>query len=124
MDARKQVKTAKVKDSKDIICSYLKSRNIDDFKMTGILKIDGRLINVSFLLKDRNLMITYWDLDEVESLIQQPGHYRIYFEKHEKQWKNLCNKYIQAGGTIYPITSADENEILAKLTLCSELNGG
>jgi hypothetical protein len=124
IDARKQIKTAKVKDGKDIICRYLKSRNIDDFKMTGILTIDGSVINVSFLLKDRNLMITYWDLDEVESLIRQPGHHRIYLEKHEKQWKNLCNKYTQAGGKIYPITSADENEILAKLTLCPELSGG
>jgi hypothetical protein len=124
MNARKQFKTAKKKDSKDIICSYLKSRNIDDFKMTGLLKMEGRVINVSFLLKNKNLMITYWDLDEVESLIQQPGYHRKYFEKHEKQWKNLCNQYTQAGGKIYPITSADENEILTKLTLCSELNGG
>ncbi len=124
MDARKQIKTAKEKDGKDIICSFLNSRNIDDFKMTGILTIDGRVINVSFLLNDKNLMITYWDLDEVESLIQQPGYHRTYFEKHEKQWKNLCNQYTQAGGKIYPITSADENEILAKLILCSELNGG
>lgn len=124
MDARKQIKTAKEKDSKDIICGFLKSRNIDDFKITGILRIEGRVINVSFLLNDRNLMITYWDLDEVETLIQQPGYHRTYFEKHEKQWKNLCNTYTQAGGKIYPITSADENEILAKLTLCPELNGG
>ncbi|MCP4261351.1 MAG: hypothetical protein GY774_28200 [Planctomycetes bacterium] len=124
MDARKKIKTAKVKDSKDIIYSYLKSRNIDDFKMTGILNIDGTVINVTFLLKDKNLMITYWNLDEVESLLQQPGYHRKYFEKHEKQWKNLCDQYTQAGGKIYPITSADENEILAKLTLCPELNGG
>ncbi len=124
MDARKQIKTAKEKDGKDVICSFLNSRNIDDFKITGILRIDGRVINVSFLLNDRNLMITYWDLDEVETLIQQPGYHRSYFEKHEKQWKNLCNQYTQAGGKIFPITSADENEILAKLTLCPELNGG
>jgi hypothetical protein len=124
MDARNQIKTAKQKDGKDIICSYLKSRNINEFKTTGILTIDGNVINVSFLLNDKNLMITYWDLDEVESLLQQPGYHRKYLEKHEKQWKNLCNQYTQAGGKIYPITSADENEILAKLTLCSELNGG
>ncbi len=124
MDERKKIKKAKKKDSKDIIYSYLKSRNIDNFKMTGILKIDGSVINVSFILKDKNLIITYWDLDEVESLIQQPGYHRKYLEKHEKQWKNLCNQYTKAGGKIYPITSADENEILAKLTLCPELNGG
>ncbi len=124
IDSKKQIKTAKQQDSKDIICRYLKSRNIDNFKMTGMLRIDGRVINVNFQLKDKNLMITYWDLDEVQSLLQQPGYHRTYFEKHEKQWKNLCNEYTQAGGKIYPITSADEKEILAKLTLCSELNGG
>lgn len=124
MDSKKQIKTAKQQDSKDLICRYLKSRNIDGFKMTGMLRINGRVVNVNFLLKDKNLMITYWDLDEVQSLLQQPGYHRTYFEKHEKEWKNLCNKYTQAGGKIYPITSADEKEILAKLTLCSELNGG
>ena len=120
----KQVKTAKEDDGKDIIYRYLKSRNIDDFKMTGMLKIEGKVINVSFLLKDKNLMITYWNLDEVESLLQQPGYQRKYLERHEKEWQNLCKQYTQAGGKIYPISSADKNEILAKLTLCSELNGG
>jgi hypothetical protein len=124
MDSKKQTKTAKQQDSKDIICRYLKSRNIDGFKMTGMLSIEGRVVNVNFQLKDKNIMITYWDLDEVQSLIQQPGYRRTYLERHERQWKNLCSEYTQAGGKIYPITSADEKEILAKLTLCSELNGG
>jgi len=124
MDSKKQTKTAKEQNSKDIICRYLKSRNIDGFKMTGMLSIEGRVVNVNFQLKDKNIMITYWDLDEVQSLLQQPGYRRTYLERHERQWKNLCNEYTQAGGKIYPITSADEKEILAKLTLCSELNGG
>ena len=124
MDSKKQIKTAKEQDGKDIICRYLNSRNIDGFKMTGMLRIAGRVVNVNFQLKDKNIMITYWDLDEVQSLIQQPGYHRTYLERHEKEWKNLCSKYTQAGGKIYPITSADEKEILAKLTLCSELNGG
>ena len=124
MDSKKQTKTVKQQDSKDIICRYLKSRNIDGFKMTGMLSIEGRVVNVNFQLKDKNVMITYWDLDEVQSLLQQPGYRRTYLERHEKEWKNLCSKYTQAGGKIYPITSTDEKEILAKLTLCSELNGG
>ena len=123
-DSKNQIRTAKENDGKDIIYRYLKNRNIDDFKMTGILKIEGKVINVNFLLKDKNLMISYWNLDEVESLLQQPGYQRKYLEKHEKQWKNLCEQYTQAGGKIYPISSADKNEILARLTLCSELNGG
>jgi len=63
-------------------------------------------------------------LDEVQSLLQQPGYRRNYYERHEQQWKNLCTKYIDTGGKVYPITSADAKEILAKLTLCPELNDG
>jgi hypothetical protein len=123
-DSRKQINVAKGTDGKEIIYRYLKSRNIDNFETTGLLKINDKTVNVSFLLKDKNIMITYWDLDEVRSLLQQPGYKRNYYEKHEQEWKNLCQKYIQAGGKVYPITSADAKEILAKLTLCPELNDG
>jgi len=123
-DSRKQINMAKAKDGKEIICRYLNSKNIDDFEMTGILRIDGKTVNINFLLREKNIIITYWDLDEVQSLVQQPGYKRNYLEKHEKEWKNLCTKYTQTGGKVYPITSADENEILVKLMLCPELNDG
>ena len=123
-DSRKQINMAKKNDGKEIIYRYLKSRNIDDFEMTGILKINNKTVNVNFLLRDKNIIITYWDLDEVQSLLQQPGYKRNYYERHEQQWKNLCTKYIETGGKVYPITSADAKEILAKLMLCPELNDG
>ncbi len=123
-DSRKQINMAKGNDGKEIIYRYLKSRNIDDFETTGILRINNKIVNVNFLLRDKNIMITYWDLDEVQSLLQQPGYKRNYYERHEQQWKNLCTKYIQTGGKIYPITSADAKGILAKLMLCPELNDG
>ena len=123
-DSKKQINMAKGKDGKEIICRYLNSKNIDDFEMTGILRIDGKTVNINFLLRDKNIMITYWDLDEVQSLVQQPGYKRNYFEKHEQEWTNLCKKYTQTGGKVYPITSANKQEILAKLMLCPELNDG
>ncbi len=123
-DSRKQINMAKAKDGKEIICRYLNSRNINDFEMIGILRIDGKTVNINFLLRDKNIMITYWDLDEVQSLVQQSGYKRNYLEKHEQEWRNLCKKYTQTGGKVYPITSADENEIFAKLMLCPGLNDG
>ena len=124
-DSRKQINNmAKEHDGKEIIHRYLKSRNIDDFETTGILKINNKTVNVNFLLRDKNIIITYWDLDEVQSLLQQAGYKRNYYERHEQQWKNLCTKYIQTGGKVYLITSADAKEILAKLMLCPELNDG
>ncbi len=123
-DSRKQINMAKENDGKEIIYRYLKSKNINDFEMNGLLKINNKTVNVNFLLRDKNIIITYWDLDEVQSLLQQPGYRRNYYERHERQWKNLCTKYIETGGKVYPITSADAKEILAKLMLCPELNDG
>ncbi len=81
-------------------------------------------MSVNFLLRDKNVMISYRDLDQAQVLIQQPGYKRNYYEKNERQWRNLCEKYARAGGKIYLITSVDQNEILAKLTLCPGLNDG
>ena len=124
-DSRKQINNmAKEHDGKEIIHRYLKSKNINDFETNGILKINNKTVNVNFLLRDKNIIITYWDLDEVQSLLQQPGYKRNYYERHEQQWKNLCTKHIQTGGKVYLITSADAKGILAKLMLCPELNDG
>ncbi len=123
-ESKKQINMVKEKDGKEIIYGYLKSRNIDDFEMKGLFKINNKTVTVNFLLRDKNIMITYRDLGQVQSLIQQPGYKRNYYEKNEKTWRNFCEKYTQAGGKIYQITSADEAEILAKLMLCPELNDG
>ncbi len=114
----------KVEDGKEIIYRYLKSRNIDDFKMKGLFKVNNKTVSVDFLLRDKNIMITYRDLDQVQSLSQQSGYKRNYYERREKAWRNFCKQYQQAGGKVYQITSADEAEILAKLRLCPELNDG
>jgi len=122
--SQKQINLAKAKDGKEIIYRYLKSRNINDFEIKGLLRVDNKTVSVNFLLRDKNIMISYRDLDQAQVLIQQPGHKRNYYEKNEQQWRNFCEKYAQAGGEIYLITSADQNEILAKLMLCKELNEG
>ena len=123
-NSQRQRNLAKARDGKEIIYRYLKSRNINNFEITGLLRIDNKIVSVNFLLRDKNVMISYRDLDQAQSLIQQPGYKRNYYEKNERQWRSLCEKYARAGGKIYLITSADQNEILAKLTLCPGLNDG
>jgi len=123
-ESKKQVKMVKEKDGKEIIYGYLKSRNIDDFEIKGLFKVNNKTVSVNFLLRDKNIMITYRDLGQVQSLIKQPGYKRNYYERHEQAWREFAQKYKQAGGKVYQITSADEAEILAKLILCPKINEG
>jgi hypothetical protein len=123
-ESKRQINVARQKDAKEIIRQYLKSKNINDFETNGLLKISNKTVNVNFILRDKNIMITYWDTDEVQFLSQQSGYKRNYYEKHEQTWRDFAQKYEQAGGKVYLINSPDEEEIIAKLILCSELNDG
>jgi len=122
--SRKQITTmAKVKDGNEIICGYLRSKNID-FKTNRFLKINNKTVSVDFLLEDKNIIIKYWNPVEILALEQQAQYKRNYYKRYLETWSDYCGKYQRAGGKIYQIISADTEEILAELTLCHELNDG
>lgn len=123
-DSRKEINITRQKNGKEIICSYLKSKNIGDFETDRLLKIDNKTISVNFLFRDKNLIIKYWNPEEIQSLAHQPRYKRNFCEKYEQTWRNFCEKYEDTGGKVYQIKSANEKEILAKLELCHELNDG
>jgi len=111
-------------DGKEIIYNYLKNKNINGFQVDRIFKVDNKTVSVNFVLRDKNLIIKYWDPEHVKTLIQQPGYRRNYYEKYEQDWKDLAQKHQQAGGKIYQIETANAKEILSRLSLCPELSEG
>lgn len=111
-------------DGKEIIYNYLKSKNIDAFEVDRVLKIENKTVSVNFVLRDKNLIIKYWNPEEIQALLQQPGYRRAYYEKYEQNWKDFSQKYQQAGGKIYQIETANSEEILGRLSLCPELSEG
>ncbi len=120
---RRRINMTRQKDREEIICRYLKSKNID-FKTNRFLKIDNKTVSVDFLLKDKNIIIKYWNPKEIQSLAQQPEYKRLFYEKYKESSNSFCEEYKKAGGKVYQIESANEKEILARLTLCHELNDG
>lgn len=111
-------------DGKEIIYNYLKSKKIGVFEVDRVLKVDNKTVSVNFLLRDKNLLIKYWNPEEIQALLQQPGYRRAYYEKYAQSWKDFLQKYQQAGGKIYQIEAANGEEILSKLSLCPELSEG
>lgn len=118
---RKQINKTIQTDGMEIISRYLKSNDID-FMTNRILRIDNKTISVDFILKDNNIIIKYWNPEEILLLNQQQEYKRNYYEKYLKEWKDFCQKYMEAGGKIHQIISAKEQEILAELMHCDELN--
>jgi len=120
---RRRINAVRVRDGNEIVCGYLRSKNID-FKTNRLLRIDNRTVSVDFLLEDKNIIIKYWNPEEILSLAQKPEYKRSFYEKYKERSSNFCEEYKKAGGKVYQIESASAKEILAKLMLCHELNDG
>jgi len=122
-ESRQEKYIMRAKDGKEIISAYLKIKDID-FRTNRILQIENKTISVDFLLKDRNIIIKYWNPVEILSLEKQADYRRDFYKRYLESWKDFCEKYQRAGGKIYQIISADIEEIIAKLLLCPELHDG
>jgi hypothetical protein len=122
-ESRKEMKALRENDGKEIIYNYLKSKNVD-FSMNKLLKIENKTLSVEFLLKDKNMIIKYWNPDEMQQVGQQPGYRKNICEQYQEAWRDLSQRFAANGGKIYEIESANKEEILSRLDLCSQLNDG
>jgi hypothetical protein len=116
----KKMNMLREKDGMQIIYNYLKSSNINNFEMDRLFKVENKTVSVNFVFRNKNIIIKYWNPDEVQNLMQQSGYKKIYCEQYQKQWKDICKKHEETGGKVYHIESADKEEILNKLSLCLE----
>jgi len=123
-NSRREIKKIRQKDRKEIICRYLENQNLNDYQMARVLKIDNRTVGVDFILRDKNIIIKYWNPRAIKSLAQQSQYKRSFYNRYRQRSEEFCGRYEQAGGKVYEIVSDDEEEILAKLQLCPELDQG
>jgi hypothetical protein len=106
-------------DGAEIIRRYLASKNVD-FQMNRILKIGDRMVSAEFLLKNKNLLIKYWNPAEVALVTQDSGYKKNMYEKYRQMCSDFGQQFRQQGGKIYQIESANAQEILEKLKLCDQ----
>ena len=108
-------------DGAEIIREYLKSKNII-FQMNRILRIDNRRLSVDFLLKNKNTLIRYCNPEATERMARDSGCNGRLYERYTQMCNDFGEEFEQKGGKIYQIVSANAQEILDMLALCSELN--
>lgn len=108
-------------DPSQIIQAYLKSKNID-FKATRSFQVENKMISVDFILEDKNIIIKYWNPEEIVALVKQEDYRTKRFDKYLASWREHSENFINTGGNIIQIKSSDNEKILAQLELNDELN--
>ena len=104
-----------------VISAYLKSKGIN-FRTDRILRVEGRLISVNYLLQGSNIMIKYWDPAGILALEKQPDHVQNCYKNYLNSWKQFIGEFYGRGGKILQIVESDNLEILAELLEFEELN--
>jgi len=108
-------------DGKDIIRGGLLARGIESTGVNRILLIDNQLVSADFVLKDRNLLIKYWNREAIESLSAQAGSRLKTYENYRENWAKVAAQHEQNGGQIYTIEASDAQTIVAALEACPSL---
>ena len=121
-EARKEKGQARQEDGSRFVTNYLKSRNVD-FKTHNYLSIDSQTVSVSFLLEEKNMIVKYWNPDEIDLLENKSEYKRNAYIKYLQDWNDFCAEYVGKGGKVCQIVSADQKDICSKLMQCRELDG-
>ncbi len=107
-------------NGRDLIAAFLTLKNID-YRTNRILSIDQKLISIDFVLTDQNIIIKYWNPEEILALRKRKNSRIFYYDNYLESYKDFCGEYLSNGGQIYQIVTADNKEILKKLFECNEL---
>ena len=100
--------------AEDIISGFLSMKNID-FRINRILSIENNLISVDFILTDKNIIIKYWNPEKILALQKEKNSRILFYDSYLESYKNFAGNYLNSGGQIFQIITADKTEILARL---------
>jgi hypothetical protein len=111
---RQQIRSDEEFGPKDIISAFLRLKNMD-FRINRILSIENNLISIDFILTGENTIIKYWNPEKILALQKEDDPRISSYEHYLETYKDFAGQYLDSGGRIYQIITADDTEILSKL---------
>ena len=106
----------------DVIRQHLRTRGFASVSIDRILRVDDQLVSVDVFVKDRNLLIKYWNPKEVANLSTKEVSKQRVYAKYKQDWEQFAERYRQTGGEVYTVTAAEPQTIVAALDSCTKLS--
>ena len=106
----------------DVIRQHLRTRGFASVSIDRILRVDDQLVSVDVFVKDRNLLIKYWNPGEVANLSTKEVSKQRAYAKYKQDWEQFAQRYKQTGGEVYVVTASEPQTIVAALDSCTKLS--
>lgn len=111
-------------DPMHTIRQHLRAKGFDSLNIDRILRVDDQLVSVDFHVQDRNLLIKYWNPQEVQGLSAKEFSKQVAYARYKENWERYAQQYRQDGGEIYCINASEPQAIVAALDSCPRLGPG
>jgi len=111
-------------DGMDIIRRHLQAKGLGSVSIDRVLRVDNQLVSVDVLVKDRNLLIKYWNPQVVDGLNTKEAFKQKAYAKYKQDWERFAEQYKQAGGEVYTVNASEPQTIVAALESCTRLAPG
>jgi hypothetical protein len=111
-------------DGIDVIRRHLQGKGFASLSMERILRVDNQLVSVDFYVKDRDLLIKFWNPQEVDRLSTKEAFKQKAYAKYKQDWESYAERYKQTGGEIYCVNASEPQAIVAALESCTKLGPG
>ena len=122
--AQNTVRPPRPPDPMATIRQHLHAKGVTSVDIDRILRIEDQLLSVDFLLKDRNLLIKYWNPQGIEQLSTKEAFKQKAYANYKENWEKLAEQFQQKGGEIYYVNASEPQTIVAALESCPRLNSG
>jgi hypothetical protein len=109
-------------DGMDVIRQHLRTRGLASVSIDRILRVDNQLVSVDVFVKDRNLLIKYWNPAEVANLSTKDVSKQRAYAQYKQDWEKFAKQYKQTGGEVYIVTASEPETIVAALDSCTKLS--
>jgi hypothetical protein len=109
-------------DSMDVIRQHLRTRGFASVSIDRILRVDDQLVSIDVFVKDRNLLIKYWNPAEVANLSTKDISKQRAYAQYKQNWERFAEQYKQTGGEVYVVTASEPQTIVAALDSCTKLS--
>lgn len=98
--------------------AYLDTQIPGEFKVSNLLRIDQEVVSFNVVVKNRNLVIKYWNLPKIRSIKNASNEKTEQLSKYMEKWAAVENFYDEHGEQVVHIMSPERSKIIQELAHC------
>jgi hypothetical protein len=122
--AQAAVRPPRPPDGMATIRRHLHAKGLTSVDINRIMRVEDQLLSVDFLVKDRNLLIKYWNPQGIEQLSTKEPFKQKAYANYKENWEKFAAQFQQKGGEIYYVNASEPQAIVAALESCPKLSPG